>query len=85
MESPDRKIAAGLTRICDGEIGREISQMTNAMYNDGGIVRGRVLLAVVFRYYASGNSGQVLYDFNHFQGLKWLVSTLRASTIRGTW
>ena len=58
----DRKIAAGLTRICNGEIGREITQVSTMMYNDNKIVRGRVLLALVFRYYSSGSSGQVLYD-----------------------
>ncbi len=46
----DRKIAAGLTRICHGEIGREITQLSTRMYNDGKIVRGRVLQALVFRY-----------------------------------
>ena len=39
------------------------------MYNDNKIVRGRVLLAFVFRYYTSGNSGQILYDLNHLQSL----------------
>ncbi len=34
------------------------------------IVRGRVLLAIAFRYYASGKRGQVLYDMNHLQSLK---------------
>jgi hypothetical protein len=55
--SLDRKIAAGLTRICHGELGREITQLANTMYYDGQIVRGRVLLALVFRDYASGTSG----------------------------
>ncbi len=28
-----------------------------------------MLLAIVFRYYAAGNSAQVLHDLNHFQKL----------------
>ncbi len=90
MQSPgegwialDRKIAAGLTRICHGEIGREITQLANTMYNDGQNVRGRVLLALVFRYDASGNSGQVLYDFNHLQSLKMIINNIEG--LRNTW
>ena len=30
----------------------------------------RALLAIVFRYYAHGNNGQVLYDMNHLQSLR---------------
>ena len=65
----DRKIATGLMRICHGELGRELTQMSTTMYNNDQIVRGRSLLAVVVRYYASNNSGQVLYDLNHLQSL----------------
>ena len=45
--------------------------------------RGRVLLAIVFRYYAAGNSAQVLYDLNHLQKL-----TLRGDNLesfQNTW
>ena len=66
----DRKIAAGLMLICHGELGRELTQMSTTMYNNDLIVRGRSLLAVVFRYYASSTSGQVLYDLNHLQSLR---------------
>ncbi len=45
----DRKIAAGLMLICHGELGRELTQMSTTMYNNDQIVRGRSLLAVVFR------------------------------------
>ncbi len=34
------------------------------------MVRERVLLALVFRYYASGNSSQVLHGMSHLQSLK---------------
>ena len=57
-------------RVCHDELGRELTQMSTTMYNDNQIVRGRSLLAFVFRYYASGNSGQVLYGLNHLQSLK---------------
>ena len=66
----DRKIAAGLMLICHGELGRELTQMSTTMYINDQIVRGRSLLALVFRCYASSQSGQVLYDLNHLQGLR---------------
>ena len=65
----DRKLAAARTRVAAGEIGCEITQYTNTALNNNLVVRGRVLLALVFRYYASGTSGQVLYDMNHLQTL----------------
>ena len=68
--SLDRKLAAALTRIAHGELGRELSQKTTESLNRNEIVRGRTLLAIVFRYYAHGNNGQVLYDMNHLQSLK---------------
>ena len=79
----DRKTAAGLTRICHGEIDREITQLCNNQYNDKQIVRGRVLLALAFRYYASGNSGQVLYDFNNLQGLTMINNNIEG--FHNTW
>ncbi len=42
----DRKIAAALTRICHGEIGRAITQMTTMSLNSNRIVRGRVLVGL---------------------------------------
>ena len=81
--SLDRKIAAGLMRICHGELGRELTQMSTAMYNDNQFVRGRSLWALVFRYYASGNSGQVLYDLNHLQGLKMVGDNIEG--FHNTW
>ena len=67
--SLDRKLAAALTKIAKGEIGREITQYNTTALNNNRVVRGRVLLALVFRYYSSGTSGQVLYDMNHLQTL----------------
>ena len=63
--SLDRKLAAALTKIAKGEIGREITQYNTTALNNNRVVRGRVLLALVFQYYSSGASGQVLYDMNH--------------------
>ena len=57
--------------------------MSTTMYNDGQIVRGRVLLALVVRYYASGNSGHVLYDLNHLQGLKMVGDNIEG--FHNTW
>ena len=83
--SLDRKIAAALMLICHGELGRELTQMFTTMYNNDQIVRGRSLLAFVFRYYASSQNGQVLYDLNHLQGLKWLGTTLKGFITPGIW
>ena len=61
----DRKLAAALTKICHGELGRELTQASTMALNNDQVARGRTLLAIVFCYYASGNSGQVLYDMTH--------------------
>ncbi len=66
----DRKMTAALAKIAHGEIGRELTQMTAMSLNSGQIVRGPVLVALVFRYYALGSSGQVLYDLSHLQSLR---------------
>ena len=79
----DRKLAAAITRISTGEIGRVLTQITTAALNQGQIARGRVLLATVFGYYASGNSGQVLYDMNHLQSLVMKDNNLEA--FHNTW
>ena len=63
-------VAAALSKIAKGEIGREIMQSQTTALNNQLVVRGRVLLALVFRYYASSTTGQVLYDMNHLQTLK---------------
>ena len=76
--SLDRKLAAALTKIAHGEIGRELSQMTTQSLNKNEIVRGEVLLAIVVRYYAHGNNGQVLYDMNHLHSLKMKDSNLKS-------
>jgi hypothetical protein len=67
--SLDRKIAAALTNMVTGETGREITQRSNTCLNNNTIARGRVLLAIVFRHYASGQSEQAMYDMNHLQSL----------------
>ena len=59
--SLDRKLAAALTTIAHGEIGRQITQATTTALSNNTVARGRVLLAFVVRYYASGNNAQVLY------------------------
>ncbi len=69
LVSLDRKIAAALTNIAHGEVGREITQRSNTCLHNNTIARGRVLLAIVFRYYASGQNGQAMYDMNHLQTL----------------
>ncbi len=67
--SRDHKRTAASTTIVRGEIGREITLHSTTALNSKQVVRGRVLLAIVFRYYSSGANGQVLYDMNHLQTL----------------
>ena len=62
--SLDRKLAAAPTTIAHGEIGRQITRATTIALISNMVARGRVLLALVFRYYASGNNAQVLYELN---------------------
>ena len=81
--SLDRKLAAALTKLAHGEIGRELTQATTMALSHGRIVRGRVLLAIVFRHYASGDSGQVLYDMNHLQSL--VLKDNNLESFHNTW
>ena len=46
--SLDRKLAAALTNIAHGTIGRHIAQATTTALNNNMVARGRVLLALVF-------------------------------------
>ncbi len=77
----DRKLAAALTKIAHGEIGRQITQATTIALNNNMVARGRVLLALVFRYYASGSNAQVLYALNQLHKLVLICD----HTIPGTW
>ena len=52
--------------------------MTTQSLSRNEIIRGRALLAIVFRYYAHGNNGQVLYDMNHLQSLRMKDSNLES-------
>ena len=83
--SLDRKLEAALTKIAHSEVGREITQMTTTCLNNNSVARGRVLLAIVFRYYASGNYGQAMYDMNHLQTLVLKTTTWNRSTTLGIW
>ena len=67
--SLDRKLAAALANIAYGEIGRQITQATTTASSNTMVARGRVLPAIVFRYYASGDNAQVLCDLSHLQKL----------------
>ncbi len=52
----DRKLAAALTKISHGELGRQLTLTSNAALNSGQVARGRVLLALVFEYYSAGKT-----------------------------
>ena len=52
----DRKLAAALTKISHGVLGRQLTLTSNAALNSGQAARGRVLLALVFEYYSAGNT-----------------------------
>ena len=81
--SLDRKLVAALTKTAHGEVGREILQVTTTALNNNQVVRGRVLLALVFKYYASGNNGQVIFDLNHLQSIKPINDNLEG--FHNTW
>ena len=81
--SLDRKLASALIRTAKGEIGRELIQYHTAALNNDLVVRGRVLLAIVFRYYSSGTTGQVMFDMNHLQTLTLQGNNLEA--FHNTW
>ena len=46
--SPDRKLAAALARVAAGEIGRQLTQHNTTALSNNQVIRGRVLLAMVF-------------------------------------
>ena len=81
--SLDRKLAAAITNIASGDIGRETTQYNTTTLNNHLVVRGRVLLAIVRRYYSAGTTGQVMCDMSHLQTL-----TLHGDSLDGfhnTW
>ncbi len=63
----DRSIAATLTNISHGELGRALTLASNACLNQGGSARGRVLLQIVFSHYSSGKHAELMYDINRIQ------------------
>ena len=46
--SLDRKLAAALTNIANGELGRQITQATTTALSNNMVARGRVLHAIIF-------------------------------------
>ena len=52
----DRKLAAALTNISHGELGRMLTLHSNACLNQGRAARGRVLLQLVFNHYSPGKA-----------------------------
>ncbi len=55
----DRKLAAVLTNISHGELGRQLTLTSNAALSCGQVARGRALLALVFEYYSDGKDTMV--------------------------
>ena len=63
----DRKTAAALTNISNGELGRALTLHSNACLSQGRSARGRVLLQIVFNHYSSGKNAELMYDIDHLQ------------------
>ena len=63
----DRELAAALTRILRGELGRQLTLTSNDAVSSGQVARGRALLALVFAYYSAGNNAMVMFDITHIQ------------------
>ncbi len=57
----DRKFAAALTDISNGELGRALTLHSNACLNQGRSARGRVLLHIVFNHYSSGKNLSLIH------------------------
>ena len=65
--SLDRKIAAALSNIAHGELGKQLTIASSVALGEGKAARGRVLLAMVFKYYAAGNNAELIHDIDHLQ------------------
>ena len=63
----DRKLAAAISRISHGELGRTLTLTRSSALNRGQSARGRVLLQIVFSHYSSGKNAELMYDINHIQ------------------
>ena len=63
----DPQIAAALTNISHGELGRKLTLHSNACLSQGRSARGRVLLHIVFNHYSSDKNAGLMYDINHLQ------------------
>ena len=63
----DRQIAAALTEVSHGELGRTFTLASNACLNRGRSARGIVLLQIVFSHCASGKKAESMCDTNHIQ------------------
>jgi hypothetical protein len=61
----DRKLAAALTYISPGELGRQLTLTSSAALNQGRVARGRLLRSQVFQYYSSGKNAEFIYGSNH--------------------
>jgi uncharacterized protein (DUF1684 family) len=79
----DRKLAAALTKISHGELGRQLTLTSNAALSSGQVARGRVLLALVFEYYSAGKNAMVMFDINHIQRITLEGDNLES--IQNTW
>jgi hypothetical protein len=51
--------------IAHGELGRQVNLMSSSAMSAGRIARGRSLLHLVFSYYASGATADLMYDIHH--------------------
>ncbi|MCP4240798.1 MAG: hypothetical protein GY772_09590, partial [bacterium] len=73
----DRKFGAGLSRVATGELGRKIIHMQDqAMQNENRVIKGREILRVIVRYYATGKNAEVMFSLNDLQKV-----TLRGDNI----
>ncbi|MCP3879628.1 MAG: hypothetical protein GY701_14740, partial [Sulfitobacter sp.] len=80
----DRKFGAALSKVATGELGRKSTQLQDqAMQNDHRMIKGREVLRVIVRYYATGKNAEVMFSLNDLQKV-----TLRGDNIenfQNTW
>ncbi len=61
----DRRLAAALTKIPHGQLGRQLTLASNSALHAGRVAIGRVLLQLVFSYHSSGQHAELMYDIDH--------------------
>ena len=66
----DRKLASALSKTATGELGRLLTQASEDALSEDRSIRGRELLFIILRYYATGKTAEVMFSLNDLQMVK---------------